>query len=192
MLFIRILASIIMVFDLCFKMSYYTGSRFASIEVKNLYYVIIIFRPVVLSALVIYLMWLKTASIFVKWRRSKKMFKDDIAYQKDQALNTNTGTEETEINCVNLIRNLPPSIFQHIVIYWLCYTGFIRMAYSDPYYNLLILFTYIFEVIGHTIPFILIQNYNNGFLSKYGELETLNIIFSLLSLLLLGFEIYYN
>lgn len=72
-----------MVFDLCFKMSYYTGSRFASIEVKNLYYVIIIFRPVVLSALVIYLMWLKTASIFVKWRRSKKMFKDDIAYQKD-------------------------------------------------------------------------------------------------------------
>jgi hypothetical protein len=56
---LRVLGSIVMLFDVCMKVAYYGYSRFASIEIKNLYLLLLLLRPMLISALVVYVIWLK-------------------------------------------------------------------------------------------------------------------------------------
>ena len=87
--------------------------------------------------------------------------------------------------------NSPVGLFNHLVIGLLCYVGFFRMVAQDGYYKLIIVFCHSMELMAHTIPFMLLQNYNNGFLAKYGKLELINMILSIVNIVLLGVEIYY-
>jgi hypothetical protein len=101
-------------------------------------------------------MWLKIKEVCINYKRSRKKFKDDIAYQKDMATQAMDGQDDKLVNLGLLIVRSPISLVQHIVIWWLCYSGFIRMAYSDSYYKFLIVFSHVFELMGHTIPFMMI------------------------------------
>lgn len=66
--------------DVCFKVVYLFKSRFASIELKRLYQMILILRPALIGALILYVILVKIKTVYVNWRRGKKKFKDDIAY----------------------------------------------------------------------------------------------------------------
>lgn len=135
------------------------------------------------------MLWVKIKTVYVNWRRGKKKFKDDITYKKDMAVSTTE--ESTQVNCCKLILDAPFNLVKHVILSWLCYSGFIRLMSAEPYFKLLIVFCHTFELMSHTLPFLLIQQFNNSFLAKFTTLEWLNLVTSLLNIFFVCIEIYH-
>lgn len=109
-----------MLFDVALKEGYFTYSRFASIELKNLYFTLIFLRPILIAGLITYTAILRLKNLCVKWRRSKMKFKDDVTYQADK-------NKEAEVDCCSEFKNLPVYMFKDAVRAFLCYCGFMRL-----------------------------------------------------------------
>ena len=74
------IGSVILLFDIFCKLSYYTTSRFASIEIKDLYYRLLFFRPIMLVIGIFYNFLVRAKTLWkIKTKKDRK-YKDDIGY----------------------------------------------------------------------------------------------------------------
>ena len=74
------IGAVILLFDVFCKISYYRTSRFASKEIKVLYYNVLFFRPIMLVLVIFYNFLLRTKNLWKAKNKKDKKYKDDIAY----------------------------------------------------------------------------------------------------------------
>ena len=82
-----------MCWDTLFKIAYYSYSRFASVELMQVYQAFLVFRPMLIFILGLYIGCLSTKSMVDDYQREKKKFKDDISYQKDLVMEMELGVK---------------------------------------------------------------------------------------------------
>ena len=79
------IGAVILLFDIFCKISYYRTSRFASIEIKALYFRLLFFRPIMLVFGIFYNFLVQVKTLWKIKNKKDKKYKDDIGYQKDLA-----------------------------------------------------------------------------------------------------------
>jgi len=72
--------AVIMTWDICTKIAYFNFSRFASIEVKQIYLFFLFFRPCLILLSSIYNLLLDLKTMMAELEKDSKKYKDDIAY----------------------------------------------------------------------------------------------------------------
>lgn len=85
-MYTRIVGAVILLFDIFLKLSYYTTSRFASIEIQGLYFRLLFFRPIMLVLGIFYNFLIQAKTLWKIKNKKDKKYKDDIGYQKDLAI----------------------------------------------------------------------------------------------------------
>ena len=73
-----------MFFDIYAKFSYYSYSRFSSVQLREMYWGTLWIRPILLSLLVMYNYCIGLKLLWKEKTSAKIMFKDDITYQHEQ------------------------------------------------------------------------------------------------------------
>ena len=82
-LWLRFMGSFVMMLDTVMKYSYYSFSRFASAEIKEMYRLLIGLRPTLVEFLIGYIVWLKIKTYCVNRSKKNKKFKDDRQKQDE-------------------------------------------------------------------------------------------------------------
>lgn len=189
------IGAVILLFDVFCKISYYNTSRFASTEIKGLYYRLLFFRPIMLVLGIFYNFLARAKNLWKIKNKKDKKYKDDIAYQKDLSLmkqkfpdktdeeiQTELDAKGSEHKAREFNENLIDAVKTNLFLVILGYTGFIRLIPKWEGVKLAVVLSQVFEMFTHNVPLMIIQGQNNKFLKKYDTpLVWINILFSVLN-----------
>lgn len=190
------IGAVILLFDVFCKISYYQTSRFASGEIKDLYFRLLFFRPIMLVLGIFYNFLLRAKNLWkIKTKKDKK-YKDDIAYQKDlsqmrekfpdktdEEIEIELEAKGSEHKAREFKENLNDAVKTNLFLIILGYSGFIRLIPSNwKGVKLAVVLSQVFEMFTHNVPLMMIQGQNNKSLQKYDTLLIwINILFSVLN-----------
>lgn len=183
----RFISSIIVCFDFTLKIAYLSSSRFASIELREVYYSVLWIRPTMIICIWFYGLLLHLKQFCVDRIKSHKKFKDDIAYQKEIKSAATRGKE-----AITTIASLPIFLIKQGVVLTMCWTGFIRLASSYRFHGMHVSFGHSLEIVGYALPCLILQNFNNYYLNSFRTIDYLSNCMTALHMFLLWKDIYYS
>ena len=162
---VKLLGSLISLFDLMVKIFYYSRSRFSSKMLKQIYSAVFYFRPILISIVLLYNLLINIKRICKNRYSKNKKYKDDVAYQREMVklekkkkdgVASRTPTFQLELMAKTLAGQMVILLLKHCGMVCLCYSGFVRFLSSDEVARMPIVFGHAFEILAQNIPLMII------------------------------------
>ena len=171
---LRVLGCFVVCSDTLLKIDYGQKSKFSSMGMKNLYFYMLLMRPIIIFLGNLY-NWIINIKISCKKSdKIHKKYKDDVAYQKEEAermknryingkLVVVPKAQKTQEPCED---NIIIITIRHMELYLLTYTGFVRLLQPDTNYSFALTVSGMAEMYLQAIPLMILQIFNDNELNK--------------------------